>query len=305
MATGDGAGAGALVGATRSLPQVGIRSTRSIEMNIATYLSEAKYALTAPYNWRSRIALLIGTLRFHCSNGFGQQLRGSESILVDLAIGATRRSVRLRPYSGDLFILYEVLAFDAYALPNEEIEPNSVRFIVDCGANIGITALLFAARYPNAQIISIEPDPANYKLLCENVASEPRVIPLQAAVVGTPCSSIALSQDRPAWGNAVVAGHNAKGVNVAAVTLEQIIADHNLPYIDLLKIDIEGAEKDVFSAPAFMDRVGYLVIELHGDYSLDRLQADIAPLGFTARPPQGQTPPHSVTAVRSGECSVR
>lgn len=268
-------------------------------MNTVAYLQELKFALSAPRNWRSKLALLSATMRFHLGNKFGHTASRGEPIALDIWIGANARTVYARPYSGDIFILYEVLAFKAYQLPLDDVDPARVFTIVDCGANIGMTSLYFADRYPHARILAIEPDPENYRLLCLNVAAEPRILPLQAAVVGQPTSKILLSQDRPAWGNSVVVGARMENaVEIDAITLDQLFDRYALQRVDLLKVDIEGAEVDVFAAPSFLDRVQYVVVELHDDYTLDRFGADIVSKGFVARPPGGHDGPHAVTAVR-------
>ena len=66
--------------------------------------------------------------------------------------------------------------------------PENVRVVVDCGANVGITSLFFAAQYRNARIYSIEPDPDNFALLKRNVCQERRIVPICGAIVATNAS---------------------------------------------------------------------------------------------------------------------
>jgi hypothetical protein len=44
--------------------------------------------------------------------------------------------------------------------------------------------------------------------------------------------------------------------------------------LDLLKVDIEGAEKELFANAHFLERVGCCIVELHKDYALDALESD-------------------------------
>jgi FkbM family methyltransferase len=54
---------------------------------------------------------------------------------------------------------------------------------------------------------------------------------------------------------------------VEASTLDKILSDHKIDVVDILKIDIEGAEKEVFeNSAAWIDRVGVIVIELHDSF---------------------------------------
>lgn len=66
------------------------------------------------------------------------------------------------------------------ALDRATLDPNEVRVILDCGANIGITALYFAERYRNARIFCIEADPENFEVLKQNVAGITASFPCSA-----------------------------------------------------------------------------------------------------------------------------
>lgn len=256
-------------------------------MNIQSYMKEAAFIMSASADVGSAARLTLATARFHLANFFKSSTSlKAEPFVVKVKVGNSVRPVSLRQDSGDLFIFYEVFAMEAYQIGDDVIDPQSVRTIVDCGANIGITALYFAGRYPNARIFSIEPDPSNFALLKQNVASEPRIVPINAAVVGRNTGPVFLSQDRPAWGNSITqGGDGVSGVEVPAITIDELCAQHGVERVDLLKVDIEGAEEPMFAEPHFLPKVGYIVIELHGDYTMDRFQSDVSSAGFVVNPP--------------------
>ena len=64
---------------------------------------------------------------------------------------------------------------------------------------------------------------------------------------------------------------------MCALPLEKILEQCNaLPVIDLLKVDIEGAEREVFKASApWIRRVRYIVLEVHPPYTTEELLADL------------------------------
>jgi FkbM family methyltransferase len=71
------------------------------------------------------------------------------------------------------------------------------------------------------------------------------------------------------------------GTEVVALTMPKIMEDLHISHIDLLKMDIEGAEKAVLrDAAAWLPKVEFLVVELHGDYTETDLRSDIEPHGF-------------------------
>jgi len=150
--------------------------------------------------------------------------------------------------------------------------PVAPKIIVDAGANIGMASIYFARRYPGARILAIEAEADNFRMLQRNVASYPCVFPIHAALwntdgeitIGLPDS--ASGQDGE-WG--YVAGEC--GALVRAITMATLMREYGIDRIDLLKVDIEGAEKEVFERPSFLGRVQYLMIETH-----DRFKAGCA-----------------------------
>jgi FkbM family methyltransferase len=71
------------------------------------------------------------------------------------------------------------------------------------------------------------------------------------------------------------------GTEVVALTMSKIMEDLHISRIDLLKMDIEGAEKAVLrDAAAWLPKVKFLVVVLHGDYTETDLWSDIEPHGF-------------------------
>ena len=72
-----------------------------------------------------------------------------------------------------------------------------------------------------------------------------------------------------------------KSTSVIALPMSKLMEDLHIKRIDLLKMDIEGAEKAVLKdAAAWLPKVQILIVELHGDYSETDLRNDIEPFGF-------------------------
>jgi FkbM family methyltransferase len=138
--------------------------------------------------------------------------------------------------------------------------------IIDAGANIGLSAIYFANRFPRARIICVEPDAENFSLLTRNVAPYPNVVAVQAALWRENTTVELTSGDGNYWGfqtHAHAAPATSRG-RVPAITVERLMADHRLDRVDLLKLDIEGAEKEVLEASAsWIDRIEVMVVELH------------------------------------------
>ena len=138
------------------------------------------------------------------------------------------------------------------------------KVIIDAGANVGFATLFFAQQYPQAKIISIEPEPSNYAMLVKNTRSYPQVIPVHAALWNKPMALTISNPDADAWEFRVGAG--APGMaSLRSVTIPELLNIAQTDQIDVLKIDIEGAEKDLFDSgyEVWLEKVRLLVIELH------------------------------------------
>lgn len=135
------------------------------------------------------------------------------------------------------------------------------RTIIDVGAHVGMSSILFARAYPDAKIIALEPEQANYHLLRRNTASYRNINCVQAALWNED-GEVNL---RPS--NAHIKGTfeiGEEGVEkVRAITMNTLMSEMGISHIDLLKIDIEGAEKEVFRSCSWIRNVQILAIELH------------------------------------------
>jgi FkbM family methyltransferase len=252
---------------------------------LSNYWQEVAFGLRAASTWADQYALLHYTVRFHLHNWLGRANDNRTAFTINLRIDPDRpTTLTLRPYCGDLFVLYEVLAFNVYHIAPTLLPPHDVSTIVDCGANIGISSLFFAARYPGATILSVEPDPENFALLEANVAQVPRITPIRACVTGRPQRLVRFTTDQPAWGNRIATGED--GVLVPAITIDEICNQNGLAKIDLLKLDIEGAEEQVLGNGTFLSRTEHIIVEMHGNYEFQRFQHDIAPYRLVAQEAQ-------------------
>jgi FkbM family methyltransferase len=141
--------------------------------------------------------------------------------------------------------------------------------IVDLGANIGASSVFFAMMYPEARVVAVEPEPGNFALLCANTEGL-AVRCFQAAAASRPGRTRLIDPGIGAWGYRTAT--SGPGLEVPQVTLSQIFQEHaELPYYPfLIKIDIEGGEKDLFETETdWVKHTAVVIIELH-DWLLPR-----------------------------------
>jgi FkbM family methyltransferase len=142
------------------------------------------------------------------------------------------------------------------------------RTVIDAGANLGFASLYFANRHPDARIVAIEAEASNFALLRRNVAPYGNVTPVHAALWDEESTVRVVESPYGSWGFRtsadVEAQPDASDTTVRATTVPALMRDHGLESVDLLKVDIEGAEKRLFDDSAgWIDRVGVVIAELH------------------------------------------
>lgn len=172
-----------------------------------------------------------------------------------------RKPVHLRLRTSDESTYKQILLDGAYAFDL----PFSPKVIVDAGANIGTTSIYFTHKYPEAKIIAIEPEVSNFAMLARNVRPYPAIVPVHAALWNRD-GEIGVSEPDPATGakgNWAFVTHEGQGVKVRAVTMRTLMMEMQIQAIDLLKIDIEGAEKEVFESADWIGSIRCLMVELH------------------------------------------
>jgi len=163
----------------------------------------------------------------------------------------------------DASVLKQVFVERQYDYPL----PISPGVIVDAGANIGLSAIFFANRYPDALILAIEPEDSNFQLLQQNTAPYPQIRALKAALwqknqqirlIDPKDGNDGFRTKEETMNDDVCLGY------VRGMTLDAIMAEKALRFIDVLKIDVEGAEKEVFeNSSNWIDRVRIIIAELH------------------------------------------
>jgi FkbM family methyltransferase len=151
--------------------------------------------------------------------------------------------------------------------------PVSPACIIDAGAHIGMTSLYFANRFPQSRILAIEPVPRNYAMLCENTRGYENIRTIQAALWDDHAT---LTIENPESQSSAfrVAEVSSCAKPVQAITVNDAFKMLDVEQVDLLKIDIEGSEKQVFSGDtSWLRNVKMMVIELHDRFQPGCTQA--------------------------------
>lgn len=188
--------------------------------------------------------------------------------------------IYLRTNSSDIPTFQGVFTYKEYEV-DLKFDPQN---IIDAGANIGLAAIYFANRYPKSRIVSIEPEKSNFSVLERNTRDYGNIRPIKNALSKQSRQVINIVDNGHGnWGFITESIEMSQGKNVAdfaeTITIEDIMKQHDMEYIDILKVDIEGAEKEVFEGnyQYWLPKTRCLMVELH-----DRLTPGSSKMVFKA-----------------------
>lgn len=153
--------------------------------------------------------------------------------------------------------------------------PDDAQFIVDAGGYIGDSGAMFLSRYPQAQCLVLEPGLSHAWAERNLAAYGPRAVLRKAALMGATGSYQMHEADT---GSRVIAAADG---TLEVMTMSEILALSPSGRIDILKIDIEGAEAELFKGPCdWLQSVGCISIELHGEAAKVEIPKALLAAGF-------------------------
>jgi len=180
--------------------------------------------------------------------------------------------LRLNGFPHPLFL--RAIRADMQSFINTFIEPYlekkpylpAAETVIDAGANVGYTAVLFASWWPESTIISLEPDRENYELVLRNTCSYANIHVVHAALWNTEAVlSIEAGQEdgfvvRESLAGEIKAENAARGIS-----LPQLLKQFGKSRLDFLKLNVEGSEKEIFSKgyDAWLPETQAMLVELH------------------------------------------
>jgi len=189
-------------------------------------------------------------------------------ILDETGVWRSRDGTSITTDFKSIIVIYEIYTLNCYeALPDFHLEAGWT--VVDAGASVGLfTAKAARAVGPAGRVISYEPEPVSFEMLCQNVRkntdwnAEPFSLALGAS------SGIRRFGMRTTTVGGSLFLDEGRALSVRVVTLDSEATRLRLSKIDYLKVDVEGAEMEVLNGSREMleDRkIARVVVETHGE----------------------------------------
>ena len=200
-------------------------------------------------------------------------IRSARWTIKQVHVPSVLHPVFLRPGTSDWNVLEQVFMSRDYEIGSEKhdravrayysnlINESKTPVIIDCGANIGISAIWFAREFPRATIFAVEPEPGNFAILCRNSSQYPNIKPVPAGISDR-ATKVSLKNvgDAPwTWET-----KESESGNVETVTIPGLLSRTPDSRPLIVKIDIEGGEVDLFRSNIdWVEQTPLVVFEEH------------------------------------------
>jgi FkbM family methyltransferase len=194
--------------------------------------------------------------------------------LSDIKLSGIKHRFSLRTKTSDFFTFFQLFIRDEYNI-NFDCHP---QFIIDGGANIGLFAIYIKNKYPEATIICIEPDPENFELLLKNVSPYKNIYCENCGLWNKDTTlKVYDKYNQGKW--AMVVEEDLDNGNIQAMSMNSLLKKYDINIVDILKIDIETSEKQLFANnfESWLSKMNTIIIELH-----DVMEPNCAKIFFQA-----------------------
>jgi len=175
---------------------------------------------------------------------------------------------RLYWFHPDLGFIREIFEQRDYTgRPGMEIGKDDI--VVDVGAHVGVFTVFAAAQASRGRVVSVEANGALFGRLLKNISANAltNVTAVHAALAPSEGEATLWHGIRGNSSDSLVSRTTTNGELVATISPAALMARHHLERVDFLKLDIEGAEYQIFSGDlSWLSRVRRVAMEAHGGY---------------------------------------
>ena len=167
--------------------------------------------------------------------------------------------------------------------------PGQVKYILDGGANVGFASVFFANRFPNSKILAVEPEAGNYKLLTRNLeinGLSERVKSIHGGLWSESRKLTIRNDFRSGTSDSFYLSESGKEEDrIQTYTIPELMNAHGFKTIDILKLDIEGAELRLFTGKDIQQVLSltkFIAVEIHDEFNArDHIYSMLDAAGFS------------------------
>lgn len=231
---------------------------------------------------------VVDSLSILSREGFGvwRTLRAAEKATsgqspISLSLRGLQSPILIRPGTADVRTIIDNVVRQEYG-QLDPITPEP-RWMIDAGAYIGDTTAYFLSRFPSLRVIALEPTPESCALAKHNL----RDYGDRAEILNKGLHSKAGVYQFAGGGTGAAMtehGGTCDVSDIECVTVAELLDAYGIEQLDILKLDIEGAEEAVFEGDAtWLARVRLILMEVHGGRLEQLLRPILKSQGFVIR----------------------
>jgi FkbM family methyltransferase len=189
--------------------------------------------------------------------------RKDSMMVFEFPVNSKLYKFELKRNSSDPLVFNQIILNEEYRnIANYMIQRGiDCKSMIDAGSNIGLTSLFFNSLFPRMKIIALEPSSDTFKRLSRNIInSKVETIKLLNRTF----------RDRLDWGFRLIESDIVGTDAIQVISIQDIIDEQGLDCIDFLKIDIEGAEVNVFDETyslEWLKKVRIIALEIHDEFN--------------------------------------
>jgi FkbM family methyltransferase len=170
--------------------------------------------------------------------------------------------IKFRPGTSDVDTLVQNIVRGEYGQLPKDLNP---KIIIDGGAYIGDVSLYFINRFKNCFVFAIEPNKESYSLAEVNLKKYPERVKLIKK--GLWSNETKLGLVGKFTGARIVNTNNTVDSEVECIGVDTVLTKYNIDMIDILKLDVEGAEKQILleNSGNWLKYTQIIIVEFHGN----------------------------------------
>ena len=240
------------------------------KMRVLLYTISQRLVNNTPLGLRECYSLII-----YLKNNHIDIEKSSDSIIFDFGNGSSFLKFCLKRNSSDSMVFKQIIFHEEYKqiidILKKYIPEDGI--MVDLGANIGLTTLYVKSFFPVIDVYALEPEFNNFKRLEKNINLNclNNVTLLNKGIWSrtTKLKADYSFGDRLDWAFRLVESDQNADQNIDVICMSELMENYSIRNIDFLKIDIEGAEKNLFENAQdlkWLARVKIIAIEIHDEF---------------------------------------
>jgi FkbM family methyltransferase len=175
--------------------------------------------------------------------------------------------VAIRTGMSDMQVFHDIFIWGEYGFLKPVAERTTV---LDIGANVGYSSAYFAGIYPKCEVVAVELMHSNFEQLSRNTAFLGNRIRTVEAAVWSHNNGVSIADDTfrdgDAWTHHASEAEAGKSL-VPSITMLDLMREHAMPHVNVCKIDIEGAEYELFADGKrhWVNHCDVILLEIHED----------------------------------------